>query len=217
MIVCHITPSEVTVSAPLRAGFAGEGRPMLPAAMKVLSRWTELIPMIAIEDRGIHVAEPLRLIGVVVEAQSGDEGLVSPDDDHHEEVRDHDHVDESEHDQHHGLFRQAGRFGDEVSEFLDEKHDIDSLRDDESQIEGELEPARAEDEGGKEAETGWRIVGRCRHGAWGGSQGGPGRDGGSREGQWDVMARSGFFNCRSMKILPQGTGVRSSQLLSGGG
>ena len=59
---------------------------------KVLSRWIELMPMIAVASftlstEALHVRQPFRLVGVALRGSSAtDEGLVAADDDHDEQV-----------------------------------------------------------------------------------------------------------------------------------
>jgi hypothetical protein len=54
---------------------------------------------------GIHVVEPFRLVGMPLQPQARHEGLVAADDDHDEEIGDHDHVDQAKDDQHDLLLR----------------------------------------------------------------------------------------------------------------
>src|SRR5690606_21966731 len=91
------------------------------------------------------------------------EGLVAADDDHDEEVGDHDHVHEAEDGEHDLLGAErvrhhlvgAGVLGDvlaretaddEVPQLLEELPHVDDLRDDEAEVERCLEPAGREDQ-----------------------------------------------------------------------
>ncbi len=122
-----------------------------------------------LEHAGIDVAQPFRLVGMALEPQARDEGLVAADDHHDQQVRDHHHVDQPEHDQHDLLLAEIEGMGDEVPEFLEEQEDIDALRHDEADIERQLQPARAEDDGrqrlhrAKRGGLGGRVA-RLRHG-----------------------------------------------------
>ncbi len=63
------------------------------------------MPMMAVDSlilstAGIDVREPLRLIGVAFQVKAGNEGFVAADNDHDQQVGDHHHVDQAEHDQH---------------------------------------------------------------------------------------------------------------------
>ena len=80
--------------------------------------------------------------------QARDEGLVAADDHHHQQVGDHHHVDQAEHHQHDLLLAEIEGVGEQVPELLQEQHDIDALRDDQADIERQLQPARAEDQHG---------------------------------------------------------------------
>ena len=66
------------------------------------------------EDASIHMGQPLRLIRVPLELQPGDERFVSSNDDHDQEIRDHDDINQSKDAQHHdgfGVFHIARNGG----------------------------------------------------------------------------------------------------------
>ena len=84
------------------------------ALMNVLSRWIEEMPMIAVasltfEHRRVDVRQPFRLVGMPLQMHARDEGFVAADDHHDEQVGDHHHVDQAEHDQHDDRLVQLGR------------------------------------------------------------------------------------------------------------
>lgn len=98
---------------------------------------------------GVHVTEPLRLIRMVVQVDARHEGLVSADDHHDQEVRDHDHVDEPEDHQHHlrlGEIRDPVR---DVPQLLHEREHVEELGDDQADVERCLQPSRCEEESGE--------------------------------------------------------------------
>ncbi len=85
--------------------------------MKVRSRWMDEMPMIAMASLifstlALTWLEPFRLIRMAFEPEARDEGLVAADDDHDQQVGDHDHVDQAQHDQHDLLFAEGSRMAD---------------------------------------------------------------------------------------------------------
>ena len=81
------------------------------------------------------MAEPFRLVGVAFQAQARDEGFVAADDDHHEQVGDHDHVDQAQHDEHDFLLAgRTGVWGDQVPQLLQEEQIVYALGDDQAQV-----------------------------------------------------------------------------------
>jgi len=101
-----------------------------------------------LEDPRVDVGEPFRLVGMPLQVKPGDERLVAPHDHHDEEVRDHHHVDQLEHRQHDLLLPEIGpaHIMEEVDQLLDELVDVDSLRHDQAQVQGGLQPPAEEDE-----------------------------------------------------------------------
>ena len=99
MITCHIRVFSLTLSA----------------LMKDASRWIEEMLMSAVEldlqHAGIDVVEPFRLVRMVLEIELGDEGLVAADDHHDQQVGDHHHVDEAQHDDRDLVAGEIGRPG----------------------------------------------------------------------------------------------------------
>ena len=53
----------------------------------------------AIMNAGADVREPFRLIGVRLQFNTGDERFVAADNDHDQQIGDHDDIDQPEHDQ----------------------------------------------------------------------------------------------------------------------
>ena len=111
----------------------------------------------------IDVVEPLRLIRMAFEPQPRHERLVAADDDHHEQVRDHHHVDQRQHAEHDLLLAELRRVRDEVPQFLDEHEDIDALSEDEADVQWHLQPPRSENEVRENTKHG-AIVGMLGHG-----------------------------------------------------
>ncbi|MNL11296.1 hypothetical protein D3C87_1321270 [compost metagenome] len=103
---------------------------------------------------GIDVVEPLGLVGVVVDAQARDEGLVATHDHHDQQVGDHHHVDQAEYHQHDLGLVEGGDMGQQVPDLDQEVIDVDALRDDQAEVKRQLEPARSEDDAGDGAERG---------------------------------------------------------------
>ena len=74
------------------------------ALMKVLSRWIDEMPMIAVasltfEHRGVDMRKPFRLVGWLSSSMRETKGFVATDDDHDQQVGDHHHVDQAQHQQ----------------------------------------------------------------------------------------------------------------------
>src|SRR5690606_2145939 len=108
-----------------------------------------------LQHAGIDVAEPFGLVGVPLQAQARYKGLIAPDDHHDEQVRDHDDIDQAQDDEHDVQFTEAVGMGDEMPELFQEQEYVDALRDDETQVQGQLEPAGTEDQPGQDAQA-WR-------------------------------------------------------------
>ena len=60
-----------------------------------------------LEHRGVHMAQPLGLVGVALQAHAAHKGLVATHDHHDQQVGDHDHVDQGQHHQHDDGFVRA--------------------------------------------------------------------------------------------------------------
>jgi hypothetical protein len=84
------------------------------------------------------------------QVKARDEGFVAADDHHDQQVGDHHHVDQAENHQHGlGFTDVATGFedrGEQMTEFGHEQPHIDALGDDQTEVEGGLEPATPEDE-----------------------------------------------------------------------
>ena len=80
--------------------------------MKVLSRWMELMPMMAgasLTLRPKRLAEPIRVgSGWSSRFKWGHKSLVAAHNDHDEQVGNHDHINECQHHQHDDGFIEAG-------------------------------------------------------------------------------------------------------------
>ena len=120
-----------------------------------------------LQHAGVDVAEPLRLVRVVVQAQARNEGFVAADDHHHQQVGDHHHVDQAQHQQHDALFGQRVRPMHQVPQLLEEQEHVDALRHDQAEVERQLQPARTEDHPGEGRKARRRRDGRLHGRAWG--------------------------------------------------
>jgi len=90
------------------------------------------------------------------EVEARDKGLVAADDHHDQQIGDHHHVDEAEHDQHDLGLVDATECPDQVHqvhELLPELIDIDALRDYQSEIQRQLQPAAGEDQCGNRPQS----------------------------------------------------------------
>src|SRR5215510_3211117 len=105
-----------------------------------------------LQDAGVDMAEPFRLVGMTPEIEARDERLVTADDHHDEKIRDHDDVDQAQHRQHDLLLAEIEGVSEQMPKLLDEQYDVDALRDDQPDIERNLQPARAEDHHGNRAQ-----------------------------------------------------------------
>ena len=65
-----------------------------------------------LQDAGIDMGKPLGLVRMALKIQPGNECFISSNDDHDEKVRDHNHVDQAKHAEHHDRFRINHRGGD---------------------------------------------------------------------------------------------------------
>src|SRR5262249_9907931 len=95
------------------------------------------------------------------ETKAGDESLVTADDHHHQQVRDHDHVYQPQHHQHNLLLAKAVGVGDEGPKLLQEQNDVNRLGDDEPEIKGLPKPAGGKDKVGEWAKA---RIGKLGHG-----------------------------------------------------
>ena len=114
-----------------------------------------------LEYAGIDVRKPLGLVGMVLQIEPRDKGFVSADNDHDEEVGDHDHIDEPQHCQHNVGFGDGGRLLDEMPELDKKVINVNALRNDEPEIERRLEPPAQKDEVAERMPTFRRVKLRC--------------------------------------------------------
>src|SRR5688500_5641359 len=94
-----------------------------------------------LQQAGIDVRKPFRLIGMAFQSQPGNERIVSADDHQDQEVRDHDLVHQSQDGQHDLGLGQFRRAPDQMNQLDDEMININALGQDEPEVEGRLEPA----------------------------------------------------------------------------
>ena len=109
------------------------------------------------------MTEPLWLVRMAFEVQARDKGFVTPHDDHDQQVRNHDHVNQGQHDQHDHRFIQGSerRIGfvayaadqglqcglaakcrfEQVDQFDPKMEHIDRLCGDQSQVKRQLQPS----------------------------------------------------------------------------
>jgi hypothetical protein len=89
MMVCHISTLRSVV------GGIDEGLEQVDRADADDGRG-----QLDLEHRSVHVAQPLGLVGVLLQVHATDKGLVAADDHHDQQVGDHHHVDQGQHHQH---------------------------------------------------------------------------------------------------------------------
>jgi hypothetical protein len=165
-----------------------------------------------LEHRGVHVAQPLGLVAVAFQVHAAHEGLVAAHDHHDQQVGDHHHVDQRQHHQHdHRLVERADRRGglvadagdqglqrglaaergfDQVQQLDQEVHHVHRLRDDQAQVQRQLQPAAGEDQ------LGQRPIGTVRVG--GGFKGSKGS--GADIGEGFVEDRR-FYGCPRVVLV----------------
>jgi hypothetical protein len=97
----------------------------------------------------IHMREPLRLVGVFAQVEARYEGFVAADGNHDQQVRDHHHVDQPQHNQHDLGFANLLGVMHQMHQLDTEEVDVDRLRHNQAQIERGLQPAAPEDDLGK--------------------------------------------------------------------
>jgi hypothetical protein len=115
------------------------------------------------EHAGVDVGQPFRLVGVAFEVKPRNESFVASDNDHDEQVGDHDHVDEAQHRHHDGRLVEARRLLHQPPQFFEEMVDVDPLGDDQTDVERGLEPAAQENKIAQRCQgTGARIYGLNR-------------------------------------------------------
>ncbi|MNJ68835.1 hypothetical protein D3C77_651240 [compost metagenome] len=94
---------------------------------------------------------------MILQAQPRHERLVAPHDHHDKQIRDHHHVDQSQHQQHDLHFAKAIGMRHQVPQLFQEEHDVDALRNDQAQVQRQLQPAGTEDQIGQHAQAGRGI------------------------------------------------------------
>src|SRR4030067_2841769 len=75
------------------------------------------------------------------------ESFIAADDDHDEQIGNHHHADQPQHNEHDRLFGEAHGAHDQVLQLDHEMHHIDALGDDQAEIQRDLQPAAAEKDG----------------------------------------------------------------------
>ena len=135
------------------------------------------------------MAQPFGLVAVAIEVEAAHKGLVATHDHHDQQVRDHHHVNQRQHHQHDHRFikRGDGRFGlvangvdqrlqggliakrglHQVGQFDQKVHHIHRLRNDQAQVQRQLQPAAGKDQAGQGAQGGSACGCRVRHGGYG--------------------------------------------------
>lgn len=102
-----------------------------------------------LEHAGIDVGKPFGLIGMVFQVKAGNEGFITADNHHDQQVGDHHDVDQAEDSQHDIDFGQVGRIDgpmNQMAQFDHEQPAIYDLSDDQTDVEWGLNPAAGEDE-----------------------------------------------------------------------
>ena len=108
MMVCHITPVDVVRVTQrrrlcqLRRAQRQAQRSCFNEAFQQVNRGDadDGHRQLDLEHAGVDVAQPFGLIGVAFQAQARDEGFIAAHDHHHQQIGDHHHVDQAQHDQH---------------------------------------------------------------------------------------------------------------------
>ena len=90
---------------------------------------------------GIDVGEPLGLVGVPFKIKTGNESFVAANDDHDQQIGDHDHIHQAKDRQHDGRFVDGRRLFHQVPQFLEKVVNVNTLGHDQADIEWGLEPS----------------------------------------------------------------------------
>ena len=117
-----------------------------------------------LQNRSIDVAEPFGLVGMFVNMEAGNEGLVAADDDHGQQVGNHHDIDQIQHGDHDGIVIHNAEVGDQVPQGFEELTGINDLGDNQAYINRQLQLAAGKNEMREDAHLvvggafGWRSV-----------------------------------------------------------
>jgi hypothetical protein len=123
---------------------------------------------------GVDMGQPFGLVRMLLKIHARDEGLVTANDHHDQEIGNHDHIDQSRHYPRDGGFGQLGRLrravhrdgvedmrqragiahhgADQIGKVYPEMIDIHTLSEDQAEVQRQLQPAAHEDKAGKRAD-----------------------------------------------------------------
>ena len=99
-----------------------------------------------LQNRSIDVAEPFGLVGMFVDMEAGNEGLVAADDDHRQQVGNHHDIDQIQHGDHDGIVIHNAEVGDQVPQGFEELTGINDLGDNQAYINRQLQLAAGKNE-----------------------------------------------------------------------
>lgn len=116
-----------------------------------------------LQNRSIDVAEPFGLVGVFVNMEAGNEGLVAADNDHGQQIGNHHNINQVQYGDHNGVFIHDAEIGYQVPQGFEELTGINDLGDNQAYINRQLQPAAGENEMREDAHS---VVG-CAFGRGG--------------------------------------------------
>lgn len=117
-----------------------------------------------LQNRSIDMAEPFGLVGMFINMEAGNEGLVAADDDHGQQVGNHHDIDQIQHGDHDGIVIHNAEVGDQVPQGFEELTGINDLGDNQAYINRQLQLAAGKNEMREDAHLvvggafGWRSV-----------------------------------------------------------
>ena len=92
------------------------------------------------------MAEPFGLVGMFVNMEAGNEGLVAADNDHRQQVGNHHDIDQIQHGDHDGIVIHNAEVGDQVPQGFEELTGINDLGDNQAYINRQLQSAAGEND-----------------------------------------------------------------------
>lgn len=116
-----------------------------------------------LQNRSIDMAEPFGLVGMFINMEAGNEGLVAADDDHGQQVGNHHDIDQIQHGDHDGIVIHNAEVGDQVPQGFEELTGINDLGDNQAYINRQLQLAAGKNEMREDAHS---VVG-CSFGRGG--------------------------------------------------
>ena len=116
-----------------------------------------------LQNRSIDMAEPFGLVGMFINMEAGNEGLVAADNDHGQQVGNHHDIDQIQHGDHDGIVIHNAEVGDQVPQGFEELTGINDLGDNQAYINRQLQLAAGKNEMREDAHS---VVG-CSFGRGG--------------------------------------------------